>query len=146
MATILTAGEVVQLVGIVSNLLLNGATGTVEGNTDYESQGRYAVHLQSPAAAMAAHPYGITLNPLNLMKVMRCAKSGCNEKGTKSCSACLKEYYCCGECQKADWNTHKLICQLIKLMPDTLLPFKDAGLVLEKVMNLTQAQIDKLDY
>jgi hypothetical protein len=67
MAAVFIIGEVVRLAGLKSNQLLNGAIGTVVGDNDYESQG-YSVNLQSPAAALAAHPEGISLSPLNLIK------------------------------------------------------------------------------
>jgi hypothetical protein len=30
---------------------------------------------------------------------------------SKRCSRCRGAYYCSNECQKADWNNHKLVCQ-----------------------------------
>jgi hypothetical protein len=66
MAANFDVGEVVRLVGLVTNQLLNGAIGTIV----LESRGRYNVLLQSPAAAVAAHYAGISLSPLNLIRVM----------------------------------------------------------------------------
>lgn len=43
-----------------------------------------------------------------------CARPGCFNAGTKSCSICLREYYCSSDCQKGDWRVHKLICKTIK--------------------------------
>ncbi|XP_063931498.1 uncharacterized protein LOC135143552 [Zophobas morio] len=40
-----------------------------------------------------------------------CANLGCYEKGTKTCSACLKTKYCSFRCQKEDWQRHKLDCK-----------------------------------
>jgi hypothetical protein len=123
MSAIFSVGDVVRLVGLVSSPLLNGAIETVVGDTDNKSRGRYAVQLKSPAAAVAAHP--ISLSPSNLMKVMEmeCSTPGCYQTGTQGCSACLREIYCSAECQKTDWKSHKAICRLFKMMPDTLLPF-----------------------
>jgi hypothetical protein len=99
MADVFAAGDVVRLVGLFKNPSLNGALGTIVGDLD-ESRGRYNVHLQSPAAAVDAHPSGISLSPLNIIRLMGCARPHCHEVGIKTCSVCLKEYYCCGKCQK----------------------------------------------
>jgi hypothetical protein len=53
--SIFSVGDIVLLVELVSNPSLNGAIGIVMGNFD-ESRSRYAIKLQSPAAAVAAHP------------------------------------------------------------------------------------------
>ena len=37
-------------------------------------------------------------------------KNHCNSK-MKRCSACKQVYYCSSECQKKDWNGHKIICK-----------------------------------
>jgi hypothetical protein len=84
------------------------------------------------------------MNPLNLIKVTECARSGCKEMGTKGCSACLKEFYCYEECQKADWKAHKILCNLIRSMPDTIVPSRDVCLIVSKVTNQTFALIAKL--
>jgi hypothetical protein len=70
---------VVKLVGLKLNPSHNGAIGTVKKDIDTESRGRYGVQLHSPASAVAAHPAGISMNPLNLIKVTECARPGCNE-------------------------------------------------------------------
>jgi tetratricopeptide (TPR) repeat protein len=140
MAAIFTTGDVVRLDGLVSNWALNGAVGTIVGDID-KSRERYTVHIQNPAAAVAAHPSGISLNPLNLIKVVQCAKPGCDKVGTQGCSACVKEYYCTAECQKSDWKTHKLICRLIKLMPDSRVPFKEVFGTVQEIVNDTSREI-----
>lgn len=73
--------------------------------------------------------------------MLDCARPDCHEVGTKSCSACLKEFYCSGKCQQIDWKAHKIMCHLIKLMPETLVPLRDARLVVKKVVDQTEAQI-----
>jgi hypothetical protein len=90
MAVVFKVGEVVQLVGILSNQLLNGATGMIAGNADFESRGRYDVHLQSPAAAVAAHPTDISLSSKFLIRMVDCARPDCKQKGINACSACQK--------------------------------------------------------
>jgi hypothetical protein len=112
------------LVGIKSDLSLNGAMATAIGGTAFETLERYKIRIQSPAAALAAHPSDVSLKPLNPMKVVGCARSGCDQEGTNSCFACRKEYYCIADCQKQDWKAHKILYKLIKLMPDALQPFK----------------------
>ena len=34
-------------------------------------------------------------------------------EGLKICVGCKNVWYCCKECQKADWKAHKPICQLL---------------------------------
>jgi hypothetical protein len=63
-------------------------------------------------------PHGISLSELNLIKMLKCARPDCSEIGTKACSAYHKEYYCNGVCQKEDWKSHKIMCNLVKQMPD----------------------------
>lgn len=75
---------------------------------------------------------------------MKCAKLGCSRIGTKACSACLRECYCSAECQKKDWKTHKIVCHLIKKMPDTLLPYNDVCSVVAEALNETEVSIVKL--
>ncbi len=100
MATIFAIGDAVRLVRLVSDSSLNGVIGTIVGDNNYESRGTYAVGLQSPAAAVTAHPSDISLSPKNLTRVIECARSGCDEIGTKGCSRCLKDFYCSAVCQK----------------------------------------------
>jgi hypothetical protein len=76
--------------------------------------------------------------------MMKCARPDCDQPGKNACSACLKEFYCCADCQKKDWKIHKIACHLIKLMPGRLLPFRDVCSVIEEVTNQTEAQIAKL--
>ena len=40
-----------------------------------------------------------------------CSNPGCDQPGTKSCSACKTTFYCCVICQTADWPHHKGVCQ-----------------------------------
>ena len=39
-----------------------------------------------------------------------CSNPGCDQPGTKSCSACKTTVYCCVSCQTADWSSHKEEC------------------------------------
>ena len=40
-----------------------------------------------------------------------CSNPGCDQPGTKSCSACKTTFYCGVVCQTANWNQHKEECQ-----------------------------------
>jgi hypothetical protein len=71
MAAIFTVGDVVHLVGLVSNPSLNGAIGTVVGDFD-KIRGRYAINLKSPAAAVVAHPSGISLKAIKVTEFAFC--------------------------------------------------------------------------
>ena len=43
-------------------------------------------------------------------EVKPCSNPGCDQPGTKSCSACKTTVYCCVICQTADWTKHKEEC------------------------------------
>ena len=43
-------------------------------------------------------------------EVKPCSNPGCDQHGTKSCSACKTTFYCCVICQTADWTNHKEEC------------------------------------
>ena len=43
-------------------------------------------------------------------EVKPCSNPGCDQPGTKSCSACKTTFYCCVICQTADWIKHKEEC------------------------------------
>ena len=43
-------------------------------------------------------------------EVKPCSNPGCDQLGTKSCSACKTTFYCCVICQTADWTQHKEEC------------------------------------
>ena len=43
-------------------------------------------------------------------EVKHCSNPGCDQPGTKSCSACKTTFYCCVICQTADWTKHKEEC------------------------------------
>jgi len=48
-----------------------------------------------------------------VLAVVRSAVSGCvncRNSGKFKCFRCNFARYCCAECQKANWNAHKLIC------------------------------------
>jgi hypothetical protein len=37
--------------------------------------------------------------------------TACGKESTAKCGGCKKSYYCSGNCQKADWSSHKLTCK-----------------------------------
>ena len=43
-------------------------------------------------------------------EVKPCSNPGCDQPGTKSCSACKTTFYCCVICQTANWPSHKEEC------------------------------------
>ena len=43
-------------------------------------------------------------------EIKTCSNPGCDQPGTKSCSACKTTFYCCVICQTADWPKHKEEC------------------------------------
>jgi tetratricopeptide (TPR) repeat protein len=63
-----------------------------------------------------------------------CARPGCFKMGLSSCSACLREPYCGGDCQKLDWMAHKLICKILKTFSNKMKPFHEVGPIIEMTM------------
>ena len=45
-----------------------------------------------------------------MAEVKTCSNPGCDQPGTKSCSACKTTFYCCVICQTANWPSHKEEC------------------------------------
>ena len=45
------------------------------------------------------------------MEMATCSNLGCEQPGTKQCSACTTTPYCGPICQKADWPRHSLECR-----------------------------------
>jgi hypothetical protein len=43
--------------------------------------------------------------------VFTCSAAGCDKPAPKTCSICLRSWYCSAACQKADWKTHKASCK-----------------------------------
>ena len=48
--------------------------------------------------------------PVGTITVPTCSNPGCDQPGTKSCSACKITVYCCVICQTTDWTRHKEEC------------------------------------
>ena len=44
------------------------------------------------------------------VEVKPCSNPGCDQPGTNKCSACKTTFYCCVNCQTADWTRHKEEC------------------------------------
>jgi predicted GNAT superfamily acetyltransferase len=86
MSALFVFGDVVRLEGLVSGQFFNGAIRTVVADA---ARGRYVVNLLSPATAVAA-------------QIADHARLGCDQIGTKNCSACSNAFYCSAECQRTD--------------------------------------------
>ncbi|KAF5310584.1 hypothetical protein D9619_007744 [Psilocybe cf. subviscida] len=57
---------------------------------------------------------GLTPWSRRLKQCQSCLKSETDERPMLSCSGCKKGYYCSRQCQKADWRTHKPVCEFTK--------------------------------
>jgi hypothetical protein len=66
----------------------------------------------------------------------QCALPCCNKPAASKCSVCLMEPYCCGECQKADWKRHKLICKVLKRLSTELQPYHQVVQVSMEILDL----------
>lgn len=65
--------------------------------------------LSAPKYHLAVHSRDVFVGkPLD----MKCANPTCDgsTKDLLKCSGCDLTYYCSAECQKADWDTHKIFC------------------------------------
>ena len=73
-----------------------------------------------------------------MAEVKPCSNPGCDQPGTKSCSACKSSFYCCVSCQTADWAHHKEECDghLRKVGKANL--FKAEGF--EQILNWAQTR------
>jgi hypothetical protein len=63
-----------------------------------------------------------------------CARPGCFNTGINGCSVCLREPYCGGDCQKADWKSHKLICKTLKKLSQKNQPYEEVVGVIEEIL------------
>ena len=70
----------------------------------------------------------------------KCARPGCLKIGANRCSACLREPYCCGDCQKNDWKSHKLICKTLKKLSHELQPYHD---VIQVIIEIREEKTEK---
>jgi hypothetical protein len=64
----------------------------------------------------------------------KCARPCCVQIGMSRCSTCLREAYCSGECQKADWKAHKLICKTLKKLSNQLQPYRDVLNMINEIL------------
>lgn len=66
-----------------------------------------------------------TISLQQSIMMSKCARSGCINIGVNRCSVCLREPYCSGDCQKADWKLHKLICKCLKKLSLQIQPYHE---------------------
>jgi tetratricopeptide (TPR) repeat protein len=64
----------------------------------------------------------------------QCAWPCCLSLATNKCSACHKDRYCSGECQKSDWKEHKLICNTLKTLSNDLQPYHQVVDVIKTIL------------
>jgi hypothetical protein len=60
---------------------------------------------------------------MNRNNISQCARPCCDKSAAEKCSACLKDFYCSGECQKLDWKKHKSFCKILKSLSNTFEPY-----------------------
>lgn len=63
----------------------------------------------------------------------KCASPGCLNMGIMRCSVCLREPYCCGDCQKVDWKSHKLICKTLKKLSNYLQSYTEVVRIIKEI-------------
>jgi hypothetical protein len=68
----------------------------------------------------------------------QCALPCCDKSASKGCSACLKEGYCSGECQKADWKDHKKICKILKRLSTDLQPYREVVQIINEILDASR--------
>jgi hypothetical protein len=123
MACLLKLDQLVLLNGL-QNVVLNGATGIIIRNQEFDSTGRYSIQLRSPSSIVISFPSPVRIQAKNLVVIQECGRPSCVEIATKKCSACNTETYCSPVCQKLDWKIHKSMCVHMK-NPDQLLPIDE---------------------
>jgi hypothetical protein len=69
-----------------------------------------------------------------MVKHGKCARPGCICLATSTCSACQKDQYCSGECQKLDWKNHKLACKTLKKLSNKLEPYSDVVQLIQSIL------------
>jgi tetratricopeptide (TPR) repeat protein len=145
--------QLVLLDGL-KNEALNGATGTVIRNQEFDSTGRYSIQLKRPPSAVVSFPLPVKIQGKNLLVIHECARPGCVKVGRRKCSACNNSNasYCSPECQKLDWKVHKIICPSMKNGDQLVLSVKEATSTICKLLEEaklkegTQSEIRILEY
>lgn len=64
----------------------------------------------------------------------QCAGPFCIKLARSQCSVCLREWYCSGECQEADWKKHKKICKILKSLSNQLQPYLQVVQIIGEVL------------
>jgi tetratricopeptide (TPR) repeat protein len=73
----------------------------------------------------------LDLQPLFTMSL--CARPNCQTAAKSSCSGCGREQYCGSACQKLDWKVHKLICPILKRLPNKQQSYKEAVRIINEI-------------
>lgn len=90
---------------------------TIEDIIEY-ADAAYQKHVQSGASGLLAVPIRLPNDKLRCARPSTDACGWCGKKAKevegslKQCSGCRKILYCGKECQKKDWQEHKVVCKL----------------------------------
>ena len=84
----------------------------------------------SPAAAAAAVVKPVSVPPSTGRPSNRCTNPSCatGRQALLKCSRCQAAYYCCQDCQKADWRIHRTICKEIAAKKAAVVPLPSVSL------------------
>jgi tetratricopeptide (TPR) repeat protein len=74
------------------------------------------------------------LDILIYLIMSQCARPDCQTIAKSSCSSCGREQYCGSDCQKLDWKAHKLICPILKKLPNKLQSYKEAVQIINEIL------------
>ena len=98
----------VRLQGL-GNAAYNGKLAIIKSFTADEKTGRFAVELQVGEVVASHLSRVILVKPENMVRACDC----CHLAGAATmqyCGRCRNAAYCNVECQRSDWNRHKVGC------------------------------------
>jgi hypothetical protein len=74
------------------------------------------------------------LDILIYLIMSHCARPECQTAAKSSCSRCGREQYCGSDCQRLDWKAHKLICPILKKLPNKLQSYDEAVQTIDEIL------------
>jgi hypothetical protein len=74
------------------------------------------------------------LDILIYLIMSHCALPECQTAAKSSCSRCGREQYCGSDCQRLDWKAHKLICPILKKLPNKLQSYDEAVQTIDEIL------------
>jgi hypothetical protein len=67
-----------------------------------------------------------------------CARPECQTAAKSSCSRCGREQYCGSDCQRLDWKAHKIICPILKKLPNRQQSYNEVVQIIDEILASNQ--------